>query len=103
VVLAVLAAAACGVAPPPQEVVRFWGLGREGEVVDELLDPFRAEHPELEVEVQQIPFTAAHEKLLTALIGARRRTSPRSATPGSRSSSCLTPRSRSIHGFRARP
>jgi multiple sugar transport system substrate-binding protein len=65
----VLAAAACGVAPPPQEVVRFWGLGREGEVVDELLEPFRAEHPELEVEVQQIPFTAAHEKLLTALIG----------------------------------
>ncbi|PWB77560.1 MAG: ABC transporter substrate-binding protein [Holophagae bacterium] len=64
-----MAAAACGAAPKPEEVVRFWGLGREGEVVDELLDPFRAEHPELRVEVQQIPFTAAHEKLLTALIG----------------------------------
>jgi multiple sugar transport system substrate-binding protein len=66
---AVLAAAGCGAGGPPQEVVRFWGLGREGEVVDELLDPFRAEHPELRIEVQQIPFTAAHEKLLTALIG----------------------------------
>ena len=70
VALAALAAAACGAgAPSPEQVVRFWGLGREGEVVDELLDPFRAEHPELRVEVQQIPFTAAHEKLLTALIG----------------------------------
>jgi multiple sugar transport system substrate-binding protein len=66
---AVVAAAGCGVGPPSQEVVEFWGLGREGEVVDELLDGFRAEHPELKVEVQQIPFTAAHEKLLTALIG----------------------------------
>jgi len=69
--LAVLAAfaAGCGAGPRSQEAVRLWGLGREGEVVDELLEPFRAEHPGLEVEVQQIPFTAAHEKLLTALIG----------------------------------
>ena len=69
VALAVVAAVGCGVGAPPQQVVEFWGLGREGEVVDELLDGFRAEHPELKVEVQQIPFTAAHEKLLTALIG----------------------------------
>ena len=69
VALAVVAAVGCGAGTPPQQVVEFWGLGREGEVVDELLDGFRAEHPELKVEVQQIPFTAAHEKLLTALIG----------------------------------
>ena len=69
VALVVVAAVGCGAGAPPQEVVEFWGLGREGEVVDELLDGFRAEHPELKVEVQQIPFTAAHEKLLTALIG----------------------------------
>jgi len=69
VAAAVLAAAGCGAGTQPQEVVRFWGLGREGEVVEELLDPFRAQHPELAIEVQQIPFTAAHEKLLTALIG----------------------------------
>lgn len=69
VALAVIGAAGCAAGTQPQEVVRLWGLGREGEVVEELLGPFRAEHPELRVEVQQIPFTAAHEKLLTALIG----------------------------------
>jgi multiple sugar transport system substrate-binding protein len=49
--------------------VRFWGLGREGEVVRELLPAFHARHPEIAVDVQQIPWTAAHEKLLTAFVG----------------------------------
>ena len=49
--------------------MRFWGLGREGEVVRELLPAFHARHPEISVEVQQIPWTAAHEKLLTAFVG----------------------------------
>ena len=49
--------------------MRFWGLGREGEVVKELLPAFHARHPEIRVVVQQIPWTAAHEKLLTAFVG----------------------------------
>src|SRR6185295_5110565 len=49
--------------------VRFWGLGREGEVVRELVPGFEKRHPEIRIEVQQIPFTAAHEKLLTAYVG----------------------------------
>lgn len=49
--------------------VRFWAMGREGELVAELLRGFEAEHPELRVEVQQLPFLAAHEKLLTAFVG----------------------------------
>jgi multiple sugar transport system substrate-binding protein len=49
--------------------VRFWGLGREGEVVRELVPGFEKRHPGIRVEVQQIPFTAAHEKLLTAYVG----------------------------------
>jgi multiple sugar transport system substrate-binding protein len=49
--------------------LRFWGLGREGEVVRDLLPEFERRHPDIHVEVQQIPFTAAHEKLLTAFVG----------------------------------
>ena len=46
--------------------IRFWAMGREAEVVAELLPDFAREHPGLRVEVQAIPWTAAHEKLLTA-------------------------------------
>jgi len=50
-------------------VLRFWGLGREGEVVQELVRGFEREHPGIAVRVQQIPWTAAHEKMLTAFVG----------------------------------
>ncbi len=35
----------------------------------ELLPSFHERHPDVRVEVQQIPWTAAHEKLLTAFVG----------------------------------
>ncbi|MEO8201393.1 MAG: sugar ABC transporter substrate-binding protein [Gemmatimonadota bacterium] len=50
-------------------VLRFWGLGREGEVVQELSAGFEREHPGIKVRVQQIPWSAAHEKMLTAHVG----------------------------------
>jgi len=69
-VLAVLlAAAACARGGPGRGAVRLWGLGREGEVVRELLPAFHERYPGINVEVQQIPWTAAHEKLLTAFVG----------------------------------
>ncbi len=46
--------------------IRFWAMGREAEVVGELIPQFEREHPHLRVELQQVPWTAAHEKLLTA-------------------------------------
>lgn len=46
--------------------IRFWAMGREAEVVGELIPQFERENPGLRVELQQIPWTAAHEKLLTA-------------------------------------
>lgn len=49
--------------------LRFWAFGREGEVVQELVHGFEQEHPGVRVRVQQIPWTAAHEKLLTAIVG----------------------------------
>lgn len=48
------------------EVVRFWALGREGEVVEQLLPEFHRRHPRIRVEVQKLPFTGAHQKMLTA-------------------------------------
>ncbi len=44
-------------------------MGREGEVVTELLPEFERTHPGIKVVVQQLPWTAAHEKLLTAFAG----------------------------------
>lgn len=44
-------------------------MGREGEVVSQLIPEFERLHPGIRVKVQQIPWTAAHEKLLTAFVG----------------------------------
>jgi multiple sugar transport system substrate-binding protein len=44
-------------------------MGREGEVVRQLLPDFEHTHPDVRVQVQQLPWTAAHQKLLTAFAG----------------------------------
>ena len=54
--------------PAAQDRIEFWGLGREGEVVTGLLPQFERETG-IHVDVQQIPWTAAHEKILTAHVG----------------------------------
>jgi multiple sugar transport system substrate-binding protein len=61
--------AGCGGGDDGREVVRFWAMGREGEVVAELVPEFERLHPNIRVEVQQIPWSSAHEKLLTAFAG----------------------------------
>ena len=50
-------------------MVRFWTVGNEGEVVQPLLRDFERTHPSIRVDAQQMPLTAAHEKLLTAFAG----------------------------------
>jgi len=67
VALAALALSACARAEP--DALEFWALGREGEHVRALVPAFEARHPGLRVRVQQIPWSAAHEKLLTAFVG----------------------------------
>jgi multiple sugar transport system substrate-binding protein len=52
-----------------RERVEFWGLGREGEVVADMIPEFERRNPGIDVVVQQIPWSAAHEKLLTAYVG----------------------------------
>src|SRR6476619_7479431 len=49
--------------------LRIWAMGREGEVLSQLMPAFEKLHPDIHVEVQQIPWTAAHEKLLTSYVG----------------------------------
>nr|WP_240978995.1 sugar ABC transporter substrate-binding protein [Longimicrobium terrae] len=44
-------------------------MGREGEVVEHLVPEFERRNPGIRVQVQQIPWSAAHEKLLTAFVG----------------------------------
>jgi multiple sugar transport system substrate-binding protein len=53
----------------PDGPLDFWAMGREAEVVTGLLAAFHARYPTLQVRVQQLPWTAAHEKLLTAFAG----------------------------------
>ena len=53
----------------PEGPLDFWAMGREAEVVTDLLAAFGARHPTVQVRVQQLPWTAAHEKLLTAFAG----------------------------------
>ncbi len=67
---AVMLAVSCGrTSSADRDTVQFWGLGREGEVVQGLVPEFERRNPGLHVRVQQIPWTAAHEKLLTAFVG----------------------------------
>ncbi len=48
----------------------FWAMGNEGTHVPRLLPAFEAAHPGIRVEVQPQPWSAAHQKLLTAYAGA---------------------------------
>ncbi len=52
-----------------RQVVHFWVMGQEGEAVARMLPEFERRHPGIEVRLQQLPWTAAHEKLLTAFAG----------------------------------
>jgi len=60
----------CGTASAGNRTtLRIWAMGREGEVLAQLMPSFEKLYPNIHVEVQQIPWTAAHEKLLTAYVG----------------------------------
>src|SRR3954452_16524158 len=68
--LLALLLAGCSAHPSDQrEHLEFWALGSEGELVQKLMPEFERRNPNIHVVVQQIPWTAAHEKLLTAFVG----------------------------------
>jgi multiple sugar transport system substrate-binding protein len=59
----------CAARTDHRERLEFWGLGREGEVLADMIPEFERQNPGIHVVAQQIPWTAAHEKLLTAYVG----------------------------------
>ena len=50
--------------------LRFWAMGNEATNVPQLLPEFERLNPGIRVEVQALPWTAAHQKLLTAYAGS---------------------------------
>jgi multiple sugar transport system substrate-binding protein len=59
----------CGSSEDQTVTLDLWTMGKEGEVVQELIPAFERQHPGLKVRIQRIPWSAAHEKLLTAYAG----------------------------------
>ncbi len=49
--------------------LQFWVVGSEAESLERLLADFRQENPDISIRLQQMPWSAAHEKLLTAFAG----------------------------------
>lgn len=61
--------ASCNAPPPGVKVLRFWAIGTEAGVMPALLADFERSHPHIHVKVQRLAWSAAHEKLLTAVAG----------------------------------
>lgn len=61
--------AGCAERDASRTPLNFWVMGREAEVIAQLLPEFERRNPDVRVKVQQLPWTAAHEKLLTAFAG----------------------------------
>ena len=64
-----IAFSACGGGSPEGTVIRFWALGAEGDNVRQLIPEFERRNPGITVKIQSLPWTAAHEKLLTSYAG----------------------------------
>lgn len=48
------------------KIIKFWAMGAEAEYVAKLVPEFEKQNPGIKIKVQQIPWTAAQEKLITA-------------------------------------
>jgi multiple sugar transport system substrate-binding protein len=68
VALAVLCVG-CARANSNDTELRVWAFGSEGEALGPIAREFERANPGVHVRVQAIPWTAAHEKLLTAYVG----------------------------------
>ncbi|MFH1540786.1 MAG: extracellular solute-binding protein [Elusimicrobiota bacterium] len=52
-----------------KETLTVWAMGAEGRKIPEMAQLFEQENPDVKVITQAIPWGAAHEKLMTAVIG----------------------------------
>jgi len=62
---AALATAGCTGRSDGRTPLTFWAMGAEGTAVPQLVPVFERRNPGIAVEVQAVPWTAAHQKLLT--------------------------------------
>jgi multiple sugar transport system substrate-binding protein len=69
VILSAMILVGCGGRSEDETEIQFWAFGSEGENVKALIPGFERTHPGIRVKLQVIPWTAAHEKLLTAYAG----------------------------------
>ena len=51
------------------ETVSLWAMGVEGQNIGKLLPQFEAENPGIKVKLQVIPWSAANDRLITAVAG----------------------------------
>lgn len=56
----------CSEKDDKEVVIKFWAMGSEAEQITKILPEFEQKYPGIKVKVQQIPWTAAQEKLITA-------------------------------------
>ncbi|RZI99906.1 MAG: extracellular solute-binding protein [Brevundimonas sp.] len=59
----------CGDRDDGRTRLRFWAMGTEATKVGDLMPEFERRNPDIRVEVQALPWTAAHSKLLTSYAG----------------------------------
>lgn len=62
--------AGCGERNDGVTRLRFWAMGNEATNVPQILPEFERLNPGIKVEVQALPWTAAHSKLLTSYAGS---------------------------------
>lgn len=62
--------AGCGAREDGITRLRFWAMGNEATNVPQILPEFERRNPGIKVDVQALPWTAAHQKLLTAYAGS---------------------------------
>ena len=55
--------------PSGRIVLKVWAMGAEGEAIGKLIPAFEKANPGVMVDVEQIPFAEAHQKLLTGFAG----------------------------------
>jgi multiple sugar transport system substrate-binding protein len=56
----------CSKEDESEKTIKFWAMGAEAEYVTKLVPEFERLNPGIKIKVQQIPWTAAQEKLVTA-------------------------------------
>jgi multiple sugar transport system substrate-binding protein len=52
-----------------REELTFWSIGREADRIGALFQEFETRNPGIRIKLEKLPWTAAHQKLLTAFAG----------------------------------